>query len=137
MNSPIKLKMENNEIKNIVENKSISELIKQFKEVEKVEKSILNEFYKENKYLRLFPSLQYRQLYRLIKEKEENEIRKIFSPFVNYQINYYELDIIDKDKKIKKDFKGESFKEKLEFISEYWEVVFDFFGSIEEIFKKI
>ena len=66
----------------------------------------MNEFYKENKYLRLFPSLQYRQLYRLIKEKKENKIRKIFYHFVNYQINYYELYIIDKDKKIKKDFKG-------------------------------
>ena len=76
-----------------------------------------------------------KQLYSLIKGKEENEIRKIFSPFFNYLINYYELDIIDKDKKIKIAHEKETFTDKLNIISEYLRMLFDHFGNLEEIFK--
>ena len=128
----IKLRIKNNEIHNIEENESIRQLIKLFKDKEKNEKQILIEYYKKNDYLTLFPSLYLKHLYSLIKEKEENIIRKIFSPFFNYLINYYELQIIDKNKEIKIVPEKGTFEDKLNLISEYLEKLFNFF----EIWKK-
>ena len=128
----IKLKIINDEIMNIIKNKSIKELIKLIKNEEESEDNILIDFYKNNKYIRLFSSLQLYKLYQLIKEEQYDEIKKIFSPFITNPDIHYEIfnEInINKSDNI-------PFREKIENISKYFDKITNSHMNYNDIFIK-
>ena len=127
----IVLKKRNNEIVEIVENKSIQDLIKLLREEEEIEEQILIGFYKVDQYIRLFSSFQLHRIYQLIKENEYDEIRNFISPYVNNMINYYEP-----SEKININSINAPFKEKLEKISEYFNKIINYNLDYDEIFSK-
>ena len=149
----ISFKIINNEFSESNTKKSIQELINSLQEEEKNENKILIQYYdndNENKYLRLFPSLQLHRLYELLKEEVFDRIRYIFSPYLNNEItNYKPIDESNVDhhdphlplgKPNNNPFNtirtnnNVTFEQKLKTISKYWSKVFK--GDFNIIFNR-
>ena len=126
----IEIRIINNEIIDIVEKKSIQELIELLKKEEEDEEKILIQFYENNGYLRLFSGLQILKIYEMIKEEKYSELQYILSPYINSKDNYY---YPDEKIEIKP---NASFNEKLITISNYFENIFKRFLNYDDIFKK-
>ena len=128
------LKIKPDGIINYIENKPIKELIINMKKKEIEEEKILNRFYCNNnhKYISLFSNNQLHKIYLLLIKGDYEELRKLFSPFFNNIITYYQP---DSNFKIKREI-DDSFEQKLNIISNYLKIIIEYHGDFKEIFKK-
>ena len=87
------LKTENNAIYSKKEKKELKEIIRLYKEKQKKEDDILNNYYQdekaENKYLPLFSGLHIHEIYQLIKAGQYDEIKRNYSYYFNNIIKNY------------------------------------------------
>lgn len=128
----IYLKIKKDGIINVIENKPIKELIIDMKKKEIDEEKILNQFYCNDKYISLFSNNQLHKIYLLLIKGDYDELRKLFSPFFNNILKYYQP---DSSFKIKRKL-NDSFEKKLKIISNYLKNIIEFQGDFNEIFKK-
>ena len=117
-NEKIKLKIINDDIISLKENESLLKIIQKLEDEESAEKNILMQDYSSNRIIRFFYGKQFYSLFQFIKAKEYDEI-KYFIPYnFNKDIIVYTPNAIIEDK----DY---NFKEKLNIISDYFNIIFD------------
>ena len=110
------LKIENDNLIDINNNKNTKDIINEEKNEYEKEKNILSRFYPKNKYIRFFYDRQLCKLYKLIISQDDISIKKFISSIFNNENIQYSFRKIN----FNFNFEKEDFENKLNNISEYF-----------------